>query len=190
MGFFLTGTPERFSEGFNSRREVSLKGITQNYNFWRVKTSRLMAPELEGLSGMPLPYLYLIFPKVPPPRPLVCGYTHLCEFSENFGRASSVWEGHFCGVDDSATKISSPKRACLVGCSYGKIFLLRPSNPDPVHFSFRHPFCLLLHLQNFPWTHTSEPPPKLLHPRRDYSYTLFTLLRGTIILIYYLHYYV
>lgn len=129
---------------------------------------------------------------MPPPRPLVCGYTHLCEFSENFGRASSVWEGHFCGVDDSATKISSPKRACLVGCSYGKIgwgFLLRPSNPDPVHFSFRHPFCLLLHLQNFPWTHTSEPPPKLLHPKAwlflyiiyttawyYYSYILFTLL--------------
>ena len=31
--FFLTGTPERLFKGFNSRREVSLKGITQNFNF-------------------------------------------------------------------------------------------------------------------------------------------------------------
>lgn len=193
--FFLTGTPERFSEGFNSRREVSLKGVTQNFNFWRVKTSRINrvrvgGPQQHALT-LPLPYLP-ISDSPPPPRPLACQYTHLSEFRENFGRASSVWEGHFCGVDNSATKIF-PKRACSVGCSYGKIgwgFLLRPSNPDPVHFSLRHPSCLLLHHQNFPWTHTSEPPPKLLHPRHDFSYTLFSLLRATIILIYYLHYYV
>ena len=138
---------------------------------------------------LPLPYLPIS--ASPPPHPLACRYTHLCEFRENLGRTSSAWEGHFCGVDDSANKIF-PKRACLVGCSYGKIgwgFLLRPSNPDPVHFSFHHPSCLLLHHQNFPWTHTSEPPPKLLHPKAwlflyiiytttwyYYSYILFTLL--------------
>ena len=164
--FFLTGTPERFSEGFNSRREVSLKGITQNFNFWRVKTSRINRVRVGGpqqhAPTLPLPYL----PISASPRPLACGCTHLCEFRENFGRASSAWEGHFCGVDDSATKISL-KRVCLVGCSYGKIgwgFLLRPSNPDPVHFSLCHPSCLQLHYQNFPWTHTSATfqatPPK------------------------------
>ena len=49
--FFLTGTPERFSEGFNSRREVFLKGIIQNFNFWRVKTSRINRVRVGGLGG-------------------------------------------------------------------------------------------------------------------------------------------
>ena len=190
--FFLTGTPERFSEGFNSRREVSLKGITQNFNFWRMKTSRINRVRVgrpqQHAPTLPLPYLP-IGAYTPPPSLRVHSLVWI---------QGKFWQSQLCGIRTflwcwRLRHQNFPKESLLIRMQLWEDwvgFPVEAFQPWSCSLFLGPLFLIAAPPPKFPWTHTSEPPPKLLHPRHDYSYTLFTLLRGTIILIYYLHYYV